>query len=539
MAEGRTIPTCKARFVALAILTGILTPAGASADDYGAFGRGRIAAANGNVADAARQYGIALTDAPDDPVVAGRAFRQAMAAGDLPLARRAVAALGTGAPPDARLLFLADAVASGDSAAIDKALAALDKTPFDFFVPVVRAWQDVARGGDPTAGLAATERTGAIRHIMLEQRALILIARDDIPGAAKALTGELRGSNGGLDLRYSAAELLAGQGEDVIARDLLGGPDPEVARVRTYIRPVKATPAIGVARLYTRIAADLTDPGTTPIAITLARSALILDPLDGRARLLLAAALEREGAHDRALAVLDEIAPDTGYHMLAQSIRIEILRAKGDLPAALAAARAMAEAPDGDAESAEHYGNLLLAAKRPLDAAAAYEQSRDRLGGDAGWAIWLQIGSAYDKAGRWPLAQAALERAVSLGPDQAVALNYYGYALIEHGGDLSRAVTMLEKANSLAPGQPAIADSLGWAYFRRGDVARALPLLEAASIAAPAEAEIADHLGDVYWAVGRHYEARYAWKAARVVAKDDDAARIDAKILNGPAAPRS
>ncbi len=523
----------------MAALAGMLTPAKASADDYGAFGRGRVAAANGNVADAARQYGIALADAPGDPVVAGRAFRQAMAAGDLALARRAVAALGTGAPPDARLLLLADAVKSGDAAAIDKAIAGLDNTPFDFFVPVVRAWQQFARGEDPAPGLAATERTGAIRHIMLEQRALILIARDDIPAAAKALTGELRGSDGGLDLRYSAAELLAGQDEETIARDLLGGPDPEVARVRAHIRPVKATPAIGVARLYTRIAADLTDPGTTPIAITLARSALILDPLDGRARLLLAAALEREGAHDRALTVLGEIAPDTAYHTLAQSIRIEILRAKGDLPAAVAAARAMAEAPDGDAESAEHYGNLLLAAKRPLDAAAAYEQSRDRLGADAGWAIWLQIGSAYDKAGRWPQAQAALDRAVALGPDQAVALNYYGYSLIEHGGDLSRAVTMLEKANSLAPGQPAIADSLGWAYFRRGDAARALPLLEAASIAAPAEAEIADHLGDVYWAVGRHYEARYAWKAARVVAKPDDAARLDAKILDGPAAPRS
>jgi tetratricopeptide (TPR) repeat protein len=515
-----------------------LLPAGARADDYGAFGRGRIAAANGNVADAARQYGIALTDAPGDPVVAGRAFRQAMAAGDLALARRAIAALGTAAPPDARLLLLADAVKGGDPATIDAVLGSLDKTPFDFFVPVVKAWQEFARGGDPTPGLDSTDRSGAIRRIMLEQRALLLIARNDIPAAAKALGGELRG-NGGLDLRYAAAELLAGRGQQALARELLGGPDPEVARVRGHIRPVTAAPAIGVARLYTRIAADLTDQGTTPIAITLARSALLLDPLDGRARLLLAAALERQGAHDRALAVVDEIAPGTAYYALAQSIRIEILRARGDLPGAVAAAKAMADAPDADAESAEHYGNLLLAAKRPLEAAGAYEKSRDLLGADAGWAIWLQIGSAYDKAGRWPLAQAALERAVALGPDQAVALNYYGYSLIDHGGDLARAVTMLEKANSLAPGQAAIADSLGWAYFRQGDTARALPLLESAGVAAPADAEIAEHLGDVYWAVGRRYEARYAWKAARVVAKPEDAARLDAKILDGPAAPRS
>lgn len=500
-----------------------------------------MAAANGNVGVAAEQYGIALTAAPGDPIVAARAFRQAMAAGDLTLARRSIAALGADAPPDARLLPLADAVKSGDPRAIDGALAALDKTPFAFFVPVVRAWQQFGQGKDPTAALAASARTEAIRHLQLEQRALILIARGDIPAAATALRAELRGSSGGLDLRYAAAELLKGQGQgqEAIAVELLGGPDPEVATVRESLRAVKATPAIGIARLYTRIAADLTDPGTTPIAITLARSALILDPEDGRARLLLAAALERQGAHDRALSVLGEIAPGNGYRALAQSIRVEVLRAKGDMPAAIAAAKALAEAPGAGAESAEHYGNMLIAADRPLDAAMAYEQSRDRLGTAAGWAIWLQIGSAYDKAGRWPLAQAALERSVALGPDQAVALNYYGYTLLDHGGDSVRATAMLEKANSLAPGQAAIADSLGWAYFRRGDADRAIPLLESASIGAPADPEIAEHLGDVYWAVGRRYEARYAWKAARVVAKPDAAARLDAKILDGPTPKRT
>jgi len=462
-----------------------------------------------------------------------------MAAGDLALARRAVAALGSDAPNDAKLLLLADAVKNGSPVTVDKALASLDKTPFDFFVPAVRAWQEFGRGGDPTAGLAATARTGAIQHILLEQRALILIARNDIPGAAKALSAELRGSSGGLDLRYSAAELLMGQGNEALALDLLSGPDPEVATVRSRLRAVKATPMIGIARLYTRLAADLTDSGTTPIAITLARSALILDPEDGRARLLLAAALERQGAHDRALTVLGEIASGTAYHTLAQSIRVEVLRAKGDVPAAIATAKALADAPDGDADSAEHYGNMLLIADRPLEAAVAYEKARDRLGDDAGWAVWLQIGSAYDKAGRWELARAALERAVALGPDQAVALNYYGYSLLEHGGDAARAVAMLEKANALAPNQPAIADSLGWAYFRRGDAERALPLLESAGAAAPADAEIAEHLGDVYWAVGRRYEARYAWKAARVVAKPDATTRLDAKILNGLAMTRS
>ena len=128
--------------VACAALASAFVSAGAQADDYGAFGRARIAAANGNVGVAAQQYGIALTASPRDPTVANRAFRQAMAAGDLALARRAVAALGSDAPNDAKLLLLADAVKSGSPVTLDKALASLDKTPFDFFVPAVRAWHE-------------------------------------------------------------------------------------------------------------------------------------------------------------------------------------------------------------------------------------------------------------------------------------------------------------------------------------------------------------------------------------------------------------
>ena len=76
----------------------------------------------------------------------------------------------------------------------------------------------------------------------------------------------------------------------------------------------------------------------------------------------------------------------------------------------------------------------------------------------------------------------------------------------------------------------AIADSLGWARFRQGDAARALTLIEAAAQKLPADAEVNDHLGDVYYALGRRFEARYAWRAALLTATPRDRIRINAKL---------
>lgn len=506
----------------------------AQANQYTAFGRARIAAATGDVSAAAAQYALALTAAPDSGIIAQRAFRQGMAAGDLVLARRAIAAMGADAPFEANTLLLADAVKGGDLKAIDAAIAAFEKTPFYFIMPVARGWTTMdASKIDPNAS------SGAIRHLMLENRAMILIATGDLAGGTDGLRGELATSSGGLDLRYAAAELLIGQGRGEIAGGLLRGPSPDVASVRSRLTGVQPSAAFGLSRLYTRIAADLNDAQTTPIAVTLTRAALLLDPKYDRARIVLAGALGRLKAWDRALGVLDEIGPASAFRWLGQGVRVEVLRDRGDLAGALATARALTATPDADAGIAQAYGTLLLGADRPLEAAAAFETARDRLGSDAGWAIWLQIGAAYDKAGRWPQAKMAYEKSLELGPDKPVAMNAYGFALVERGEDMPRAVALLEKANTLAPNQPSIADSLAWAYFRQGQTDKALPLLEAASIQAPSDADIAERLGDVYWAAGRRYEARYAWRSARLLADEPKVmARIDAKLLDGLPAPR-
>jgi tetratricopeptide (TPR) repeat protein len=517
-------------------LAAAMAPAAAMADNYAAFARARVASAKGDVSVAAQQYGLALTEAPDSKVIALRAWRDAMSAGDLPLARRAaesMARTGLAAPPDVSLLAVADAVKANDPAMLKRALDDLAKGPLDFLSPVVRAWSSLGSVGDPAAALADTKQTGAILRVIMESRTLLLIAQGRTDEAAFALQKDLAANSGGLDLRYAAAELLAGQGRLELAQKLVAGPNPAVVGFRENIPFAKPSAAFGIARAFARVAADLGDDRTAPIAVSLLRAALLLDPGDDRSRVLLAGNLSRLGANDRALAVLAEIVPGSAFSYPATVTRIDVLRAKGDAPAALAAAKILADAPGANTAALSVYGDLLADAGRHAEAAAAYSIARDRMGDKASWQVWLQIGASWERAGNWPKAKQAFEASVALGPNEPVTLNAFGYALVERGEDMPRAVEMLERASSLAPDQPSIADSLAWAYYRRGEVDKAIPLLETAALQSPGNAEIAEHLGDAYWTAGRRYEARYSWRAALVVGDAKVAPRLNAKILDG------
>src|SRR3546814_7741939 len=112
-------------------------------------------------------------------------------------------------------------------------------------------------------------------------------------------------------------------------------------------------------------------------------------------------------------------------------------------------------------------------------------------------------------------------------------------ASLEHGGDPVKALALVERASALEPDDPAITDSLAWAYFRLGDTAKALPLLQEAARKSPAAVDINEHLGDVYWKAGREYEARYAWRDAGITDEGDDDKRLAGKIEGGMGAPES
>ncbi len=417
-----------------------------------------------------------LAASPDDPIVAIRAYREALEAGNMPLATRAAAVLGKAgvAPADAALLPLADAARQGDTKAASAAIATLATGPLVVLAPSLYAWVAHAEGRDPEPSLATAAKDPVANRFATETRVLIAAA------------------------------------------------------------PAKQPLAIGVSRLLARLASDLAAGEPSPLSIALTQAALRADPRYDGARILLADALARNKVVDRALAVLDEIDPKGPSAGAAAAERIDILSNADRDGEALAAAKNRVDQKGADAADWQRYADLLLTTGNPAEAATWYQRIIAADGEKGGtWGAWLQYGGALDQAGRWPEARDALEKAVARGPAQPLALNYLGFAQVEHGDDIPASIRLLERATRLDPTNASITDSLGWAYHLSGNTARALPLLETAAQAEPTNAEISDHLGDAYWSTGRNYEARYAWRAALLTAEPADTARITAKIANG------
>ncbi|MEG3169410.1 tetratricopeptide repeat protein [Sphingomonas sp. LB3N6] len=450
-------------------------PATAGTGDLSAYLKARAADAAGRPDLAAASYAKVLAASPDDPVVAIRAYREALEAGDMPLATRAVAVLNKAgvAPADAALLPLADAARKGDTKAANAAIATLATGPLVVLAPSLYAWVAHAEGRDPEPSLATAAKDPVANRFATETRVLIAAA------------------------------------------------------------PAKQPLAIGVSRLLARLASDLAAGEPSPLSIALTQAALRADPRYDGARILLADALARNKVVDRALAVLDEIDPMGPSAAAAGAERIDILSNAGRDGEALAAAKNRIDQQGAEPADWQRYADLLLTTGNPAEAATWYQRIIAADGDKGGtWGAWLQYGGALDQAGRWPEARDALEKAVARGPAQPLALNYLGFAKVEHGDDIPASIRLLERATRLDPTNASITDSLGWAYHLSGNTARALPLLETAAQAEPTNAEISDHLGDAYWSTGRNYEARYAWRAALLTAEPTETARITAKIAN-------
>ncbi|MES2339005.1 MAG: tetratricopeptide repeat protein [Pseudomonadota bacterium] len=506
-----------------------------------AYVRARAADAAGDSMAAAAGYRAALQRDPDSGVIANRAYREALVAGDMALARSAAATLdraGT-TPVDAALLDVASAVRDRQWAAADAAADRLSTGPLDFLAPVVKAWTAYARKADaPASLLPAVAKNPLAQRFNTENRALLLIADGQADAGVAQLRALVAAGSDSVNLRVAAAQLLAARGRRDAAQALLAGDDPAMAAVRDRIgRGVKPSAAFGISRLFVRLAADLVDGDARPLAIILCRTALEIDPDDDRARLTLAGALSNGGAQDRALALLGAVDPRGGYAATARGMSITMLTRAGQPAAALKVAEAEAAARAAGADDAQRLGDLLAVAGRYDDSAAAYALAMARGGGADDWMLNMQRGGALEQAGRWDEALPFLRRAVDLAPDQPHALNYLGYAQIERGENIDAARALLERALVLAPDDAAITDSLGWAYVRSGRVAQAVPLLERAARADPGDVTINEHLGDAYWALGRRYEARYAWRAAAVYADGKDAMRLAAKLADGGAEP--
>lgn len=176
-----------------------------------------------------------------------------------------------------------------------------------------------------------------------------------------------------------------------------------------------------------------------------------------------------------------------------------------------------------DAES-----EMLIQAGHPRQAVSVLDKALQRNPDDP--ALLYSHALALEKLGEVAAAEGDLRRILQRSPNDAQALNALGYMITVHGGDYAQARELIEKANRLAPDDPAIMDSLGWVLYRQGHARQALPWLTQAYGKAR-DPEIAAHLSQVLWSLGEKSRARAILDEALKRTPDDKHLRETAERL--------
>jgi len=70
------------------------------------------------------------------------------------------------------------------------------------------------------------------------------------------------------------------------------------------------------------------------------------------------------------------------------------------------------------------------------------------------------------------------KKAVKLGNDDSLYLNYYGYTLIDKEVDIQKGINIIEKALVQQPNNTYYLDSLAWGYYKMGKCKKAMMLMK-------------------------------------------------------------
>ena len=236
---------------------------------------------------------------------------------------------------------------------------------------------------------------------------------------------------------------------------------------------------------------------------------LELEPGADQVRLYLAQISREQQRYQEALGWLSGVYRE-GYYLEAQLAKSRIMADQGQLDNALAN---LAEImPRSKADQVQIYlveEQILRDANRMDQALALLNAALVDIPDDSDLLYARGLVTAQLK--RFAEHERDMRRLIELQPTNAHAYNALGYTLADESVRLEEALSLIEKAIELEPGDPFILDSLGWVHYRLGSYDLAVDNLSKA-LEIRLDPEIAAHLGEVLWVQGRVEEARHAWE---------------------------
>ena len=147
-------------------------------------------------------------------------------------------------------------------------------------------------------------------------------------------------------------------------------------------------------------------------------------------------------------------------------------------------------------------------------------------------ALYATLGTLYEGQGNWQEAQTLYQQALAIHPDEAPAANNLAYLMLDHGGNVTVALTLAQVARRGLPNVPNSADTLGWAYYQNAAYSLAAPLLEEAVKGAPSNANYRYHLGMAYQKLNDVKRARMEFEKSIRIAPNAPSAEKASRALS-------
>ncbi len=541
MEEARIIPICKRRVAAFLLACCGASAAYASDAPIDAYWQAQRLELSGRSDEALKHYDRLIGQVPTSAVAADRLLATALLQGDMKSALRAVRTqqLANLAAADSPLLLFVDAWKRRDWKSADAAIADLkERQNFAFMAPILAAWKNVTLGKDSGLTTAILRTDPMLGYYSVDQLVYLDLAQNNLASAKERLS-RMSGyaEDFGRHVALTSSTQFSANGEAEFAKALVlhVGAEPQTGVGKSVILQPKQMADLGLAAHFARLSDQLHGQSVEDKALYFARLAHWTAPWSDVAKMTLAKRLNEAGRSKSADTLIASITPQSLHWNWAVREHALMLNERGNGTAALGMVRAAkAKAPETSA--------LVLLEAQLSDDAGDYRGAIANYraiiaGADKGAVTARQratykmlLAQALEKTNDWASARKELESALLIDDKNPQLLNYLGYSLLEKREDVKRGFELVNKAHLLAPMSPEITDSLAWGYFLNGQHDVAVPLLEQAASKAIADVTINEHLGDAYWKAGRKIEARYAWRAAILSAKDDVEKRIASKI---------
>ncbi len=320
------------------------------------------------------------------------------------------------------------------------------------------------------------------------------------------------------------------------------GPHPESVALMDIINSGRqpgrliATPAAGLAEVFYGLGDALTSEGGVDIGTIYLQFAIKLRPDFPLAYASLAHVYEQNEKYDHAIETYSRIPEASPLWARVQIRKAFDLNSLDRVDESRKLLMGLLGTQKEKVQTLDALGRIMRARKQYEEAVRYYSQAISLLktSDKDNWNYYYARGVCYERLNQWDKAEADLQKALQLDPDQPLTLNYLGYSWVDQNKHLKRAMAYIRKAVKLKPNDGYFVDSLGWAHYRLGEYKPAVKYLEKATELRPDDSVINDHLGDAFWRVGRRLEARFQWSQALTLNPEPEAViNIKKKLKDG------